>query len=381
MPCYHPLVAFDMGILPSGKKKLKVCPEYTDHLELVNGNWVPCSGDFVSRSAERVKQPLCKIPCGKCIGCKLDYSRMWANRCVLESKMHNSSIFLTLTYDDLCVPRVLYGDRENGEAREAMTLVKAHFQKFMKRLRSYVAYHIKDTFAGTVISIGESGPELRFFACGEYGPQTLRPHYHAIIFGLDLPDKQLLRNERGNPYYTSKIIGELWPYGQHIIGDVSMKSAAYVARYCTKKLSGSDADDAYDFYGIEHPFLLMSRKPGIGVPYYEKFLKGKKPDERIHVATPDGGLTFAWPRLFESKFDVDHHEDLALLKEDRKKALEETEIVRISLTDIDSRQLLHVEEDNKLSSLRKLSRNLPLPVDVKKLSLEKLRRLSNEKKS
>lgn len=358
MPCYHPLVAFDIGVLPSGKKKLKICPEYTDHLEMVNGNWIPCSGDFVSRSAERVKQPFCKVPCGKCIGCKLEYSRQWANRCVLEAKMHKSSLFLTLTYDDLCVPRVMYGERENGEAREAMTLVKSDFQKFMKRLRSYVAYHINDSLAGSAISFGESGPELRFFACGEYGPETLRPHYHAIIFGLDLPDKRLRSNVNGNPYYVSDILSELWPYGHHIIGNVSFKSAAYVARYCTKKLSGTAAVDAYDFYGIEQPFLLMSRKPGIGVPYYEKFMKGKKPDERIIVSTVDGGLAFTWPKLFESKYDVDHHEDLAVLKADRAQALEEAEIIRMSLTDIDSRALLRVEEDNKKLSLKKLRRSL-----------------------
>lgn len=357
MSCYHPLVAFDMGTLPNGKKKLKICSEYTDHLELVNGKWTPCSGYFISRSAERTMSPYCKLPCGKCIGCKLDYSRQWANRCVLESKMHESSLFLTLTYDDLSVPRVLYGERENGEAREAMTLVKAHFQKFMKRLRSYVAYHIDDTFAGSAISRGESGPELRFFACGEYGGQTLRPHYHAIIFGLDLPDLRYLKTVNHNPYYVSDIIAELWPYGLHVIGNVTQQSAGYVARYSTKKLA-SDDEDAYEFYGIEKPFLLMSRKPGIGVPFYEKYLKGKKPDERIVISTSDGGLTFTWPRLFESKFDNDYHEDMAVLKENRKKALEETEVVRMSLTDIDSRSLLHVEEDNKKLSLKKLRRSL-----------------------
>lgn len=347
-----------MGVLPSGKKRLKICPEYTDHLELVNGNWIACSGDFVSRAAYRVKQPFCKIPCGKCIGCKLEYSRQWANRCVLESKMHKSSLFVTLTYDELCVPRVMYAERENGEAREAMTLVKTDFQKFMKRLRSYVAYHMSDTFSNTAISVVDGAPQLRFFACGEYGPETLRPHYHAIIFGLDLPDKRLRQNVRGNPYYVSDILSELWPYGHHIIGNVSFQSAAYVARYCTKKLSGPAASDAYDFYGIEPPFLLMSRKPGIGVPYYNSFLKGKSPNNRIVVSTPDGGLSFGWPKLFESKFDVDNHDDLLLIKEDRAKSIDDSELIRLSRTDVDSRSLLHVEEDNKLLSLKKLRRSL-----------------------
>lgn len=358
MPCYHPLVAFDFGVLPSGKKNLKIYPNGTDHLEFKKGRWCAVTTDFRSPYAERYKEPFSPIPCGKCVGCKLEYSRMWANRCVLESKLHKSSLFLTLTYDDLCVPRVLYGERENGEAREAMTLKKSDFQKFMKRLRRYVVYHIDDTFANSAITMVDDNPTLRFYACGEYGPQTLRPHYHALIFGLDLPDKVLLRNERGNAYYISKILSELWPFGNHIIGDVGFKSAAYVARYCTKKLSGEDAEAAYDFYGIERPFLLMSRKPGIGIPYYEQFLKEKSPDERIVVSTVDGGLAFSWPKYFESKYAEEHSEHLADIKANRKAAQTDFEEISMSLTDISMRELLIVNEESKKLSLKKLRRSL-----------------------
>lgn len=358
MPCYHPLVAFDFGTLPSGKRNLKIYPNGTNHLEMMKKRWIPVTTDFHSPYAERYKEPFSPIPCGKCIGCKLEYSRVWANRCVMESKQHASSLFLTLTYDELSVPRVLYGERENGEAREAMSLRKADFQKFMKRLRRYVDYHICDTFAGLPITMVDDHPALRFFACGEYGPETLRPHYHALIFGLDFPDKKLRQNCLGNAYYTSKILAELWPYGHHIIGSVSFKSAAYVARYCTKKMTGEFAKDAYDFYGIEHPFLLMSRKPGIGSGYYEEFVKGKSPDERIIVSTPDGGLAFSWPKYFESKYAQECPEHFEDIKADRKKAQEDFEKISMSLTDLSMRELLNVKEESKKLSLKKLRRSL-----------------------
>src|SRR3954449_8205389 len=87
------------------------------------------------------------LPCGQCIGCRLERSRQWAMRCVHENKMHPRSSFVTLTYDDKNIP-------------PAGSLSKRDFQLFMKRLRK-----------------SQSNP-LRFFACGEYGETTHRPHYH-----------------------------------------------------------------------------------------------------------------------------------------------------------------------------------------------------------
>ena len=117
------------------------------------------------------RSALVPLPCGQCIGCRIDYSRQWANRCLLELKYHDSAWFCTFTYDDDHVPRTYYPDPETGEAIPALTLQKRDFQLLMKRIRKKF-----------------ENDKIRFFMSGEYGSQTFRPHYHAILFGLHLDD-------------------------------------------------------------------------------------------------------------------------------------------------------------------------------------------------
>jgi hypothetical protein len=95
-----------------------------------------------------------KLPCGRCIGCRLERSRQWAVRCVHEASLHEKNCFITLTYSPENLPK-------DG------SLDVSHFQKFMKRFRK------------------RFGPGIRFFHCGEYGESLSRPHYHACIFGFD----------------------------------------------------------------------------------------------------------------------------------------------------------------------------------------------------
>lgn len=111
-----------------------------------------------------------KVPCGKCKGCRLEYSRQWAIRCVHEAQMHDDNAFITLTYSQENIPK----DR---------SIHKEELQKFFKRLRK------------------NTNVKLRYFACGEYGKQKNRPHYHAIIFGYSFPDKTLYSKRKGNLYY------------------------------------------------------------------------------------------------------------------------------------------------------------------------------------
>ena len=74
--------------------------------------------------------------------------------------------------------------------------------------------------------------------CGEYGDKLGRPHYHAIIFGVTFVDKKLWSIRRGNNLYRSATLEKLWPYGFSSIGTVNFETAAYVARYVTKKITG-----------------------------------------------------------------------------------------------------------------------------------------------
>ena len=170
-----------------------------------------------------------QVPCGQCIGCRIDRSRQWANRCMLELQYHDSAYFATLTYDDFHVPKAYYADPATGEAHQSLTLCKRDFQLWMKRLRK---------------KFGDD--KIRFFACGEYGGSTRRPHYHAILFGLHLDDlvkyKTVKEGDGYYTYYNSESFQSPWPYGFAVIGQVTWESCAYVARYVTKKLTGEQAD-------------------------------------------------------------------------------------------------------------------------------------------
>lgn len=201
-----------------------------------------------------------KVPCSKCIGCKLERSRQWAVRCQHESQMHSENCFLTLTYDrehlpvDFSVhPRVM--------------------QLFFKKLRKLIA-----------------PKRVRFFLGAEYGDLNLRPHYHIILFGHDFSDKIWFeRTEAGEDLYKSKTLTALWGNGMAVIGQVTFKSAAYTARYSTKKITGPKASD---FYLREHPdhhfivrvrpeFGLMSRRPGIGQTWFDKYKSDVYPSDSV----------------------------------------------------------------------------------------------------
>lgn len=147
------------------------------------------------------------LPCGQCIGCRLEYSRQWAIRCMHESTLHDQSCFITLTYSDDNLP-------EHG------TLILRDFQLFMKRLRFEF-----------------SNVKIRFYHCGEYGEKFGRPHYHALLFGIDFEADRTLysQSKQGSKLYVSDTLNKLWNKGFATIGNITFESAAYVARYVVKK--------------------------------------------------------------------------------------------------------------------------------------------------
>lgn len=195
--------------------------------------------------ADGFKDMPIQVPCGQCINCRLNRSRQWAIRCVHEAAQYEDNCFVTLTYNNDNLP-------ENG------SLVLEDFQKFFKRLRK------------------KFGSGIRFFHCGEYGERFARPHYHACIFNFDFADKRLWTVKNGFRLYTSDTLynemdveNSLWKYGYCIIGDVTFESAAYVARYITKKIFG---DRAEAHYGERRPeYTTMSK--GIGKKHIEKYWK------------------------------------------------------------------------------------------------------------
>lgn len=188
--------------------------------------------------------------CGQCIQCRLDYSLEWASRIVCEKESSFNSLFVTLTYDDDHLPI--------GE-KGLPTCLIVHMSSFMKNLRRYCEYHF-------------DAHGVRFYGAQEYGTKSARPHYHLCIFNL--PDEimndlvQYKVSFNGDIYYNSPILSDIWGQGHVVIADLCFKSAAYVARYVTKKVNGLGAD-TYKSLGIEPECARMSNRPGIGRRYYD----------------------------------------------------------------------------------------------------------------
>ena len=218
MPCYRPLQAWRQLDELTGKRAIVFNRSHLTNYDIAQG---------------------LDLPCGQCIGCRLERSRRWAVRIMHEASLHERNCFLTLTYDDEHVP-----------SNASLNVVD--FQLFMKRLRR-----------------GSVSP-LRFFHCGEYGEETRRPHYHCCLFGENFSDDRKVYRvtKQGHSLYNSSRLSEVWGLGHAVIGDLSFESAAYVARYCLKKVTGPSAQD---YYGERKPeYVTMSRRPGIGSGWLEK---------------------------------------------------------------------------------------------------------------
>ena len=186
--------------------------------------------------------------------------------------MNEFNCFITLTYSDEHLP-------------EFGSLDKKAFPRFMKRMRRKEERAAKRE--GTVPQ------RFKYFACGEYGENFSRPHYHACIFGTDFPDRYLWAKRGGHETYRSPRLEKLWPYGHSEIGSLTFESAAYVARYCTKKVTGGREDDHYtrEFvdeetgelvsHKVQPEFALMSRRPAIGKGWFEKYSGDVFPSDEV----------------------------------------------------------------------------------------------------
>lgn len=303
MSCYHPLKAFEIGVKENGKKDLRIVPYLTDHLEFYDGSWHGSDVPMRSKKADRIRSEWIEVPCGQCIGCRLEYSRQWANRLMLELEYHNSAYFVTLTYNDDHIPKVYHSAySETGEIDGiSYSLSVDDCQRFMKRLRKHF------------------GEGIRFFLAGEYGSTTFRPHYHAIIFGLQLDDLvPYKRSDQNFMYYTSESIQKVWsvykkssgdqpgyfdPIGFVVVAPVTWETCAYTARYVTKKLTGAEAG-FYERFNLRPPFCIMSRRPGIARQWYEDH-PCCMDYEYINLKTKDKGLKFRPPKYYEKLYEVE----------------------------------------------------------------------------
>jgi len=263
MPCYHPIPAWQLL-----------------NVKTVNGKpTISFKNPYARPSASRVG---IQVPCGQCIGCRLERSRQWAMRCVHEAYGHDDNAFITLTYAPEHVP-------------PGGSLIKSHFQKFMKRLRKAIS------------------PKLvRFFHCGEYGEKNQRPHYHACLFGYDFPDKILYTIRDECRLYRSPMLEKIWPYGFATVGDVTFESAAYVARYITKKITGDLAEQHYQ--GLQPEYTTMSRRPGIGSGWFKQFKDDVFPSDEVVIR----GKIMRPARFYDKKLEEIDPKMYEMIKLDRK---------------------------------------------------------------
>ena len=260
------------------------------------------------------------LPCGRCLGCRLERSRQWAIRCVHEAKFsRNGNCFLTLTYSPEFLPK-------------NMSLDKRQVSLFNKRLRRFaIPKDIRDKRGCSHLrKLWVSENPIRFFYCGEYGDRYGRPHYHSIVFNFDFGDKVYWKTVNGCKYYTSESLSKLWPYGFSTIGAVTFESAAYVARYALKKVTGDKADEHYsrvnletgEVYQIEREFAIPSRNPGIGFDWFHKYAETDLIPQDSVVSR---GVECKVPRYYDTLWERYYPKSFLEAKEARRLRAEEKE--------------------------------------------------------
>lgn len=218
------------------------------------------------------------VSCGQCVGCRLERSRQWAVRCVHEAQLHKENCFITLTYrGEELVEKYLHSyHKRTGFPVFAGTLYKRHFQDFIRRLRRFMG-----------------SERIAYFHSGEYGDEYRRPHYHALIFGMDWPDKVPHKSAAGNSgrLFTSAALERLWGHGFCTTGALTFESAAYCARYIMKKITGDLAVSHYErvcietgeIRGLLPEYCTMSLKPAIGLEWFNKFREDVYPSDEVIV--------------------------------------------------------------------------------------------------
>lgn len=295
MSCTKPLVRLNTGQIISLKVYLSKTGKYWE-----NGNSYKGEIGKEQKLMEMLRANEAQLlPCGHCAGCKLSASSSWANRMEMELPYHENAWFLTLTYDNEHVPwsynSGLGVDMGTGEVIvENLTLNYEDMQGFWKRLRRNIDYHKR----------GDS-KNLMYFQCGEYGGQTHRPHYHAIVYDLPIKPEELKEYKRKNGavYYNVDWITKIWGMGHVVIAPAEWKAMAYTARYTTKKVYGRESKKYYEEMGILPERCNMSLKPAIGARYYKEHKDEIYRKDKIQLKN---GKVCKPPRYFDKLFDLEH---------------------------------------------------------------------------
>lgn len=259
MSCTHPCTIFLCGFNGTACRTVFV-PGHADFLtydaarKRLAETFPPFENGFVLEDGVVLTRNGFPVPCGKCDACKCAKAREWSLRCLMEYETAGSAVFVTLTYDDVHIP----ADRK---------VSKDDVQRFFKRFRKNLDIPV------------------RYLVCGEYGGITHRPHYHAILFGVSLDDLHVKVQgsaRSGNLQFESDLLSKSWQNGFAVVSDFSAETASYVARYNVKSVVSDEG------------FLLMSRRPGLGVEWL------KKHDLNVDDSVYFKGKSYFLPRYFKT---------------------------------------------------------------------------------
>jgi len=254
-------------------------------------------------------------PCSTCIACRLDYSKEWALRLSHESQLYQENDFITLTYNQENLP-------QDG------SIHKRELEKFIKRLRSKlypktIRYYGCGEYGKICKTCGLSRPYCIKEGCKKFIPILGRPHYHAIIFNHSFTNKEPLflspkrygfrKSGADHTLYRSGQLERMWKKGFSTVGDVTPESAAYIARYVTKKINGKEAEKHYGNKSSE--FSLMSRNPGIGHDWFQKYKTDIFPKGYCTL----NGKRYKFPRYYYSLLEKQNEVEARFFKYERRK--------------------------------------------------------------
>ena len=260
------------------------------------------------------------VPCGSCIGCRINKTSGWTLRLLAEQQNWSTASFVTLTYDDDHVPLNSYN---------MGTLVKKDLQNFFKRLR-------KD--------LDLEGRKIKYYACGEYGDKTQRPHYHCIIFGLS--QNQHDRNLLVDNWRFCNPQKFLVPAYKGCCG-VTKDDIQYVCGYCQKKLTGKEGILAYEHTAREPPFSLSSQ--GLGLDYFKQHECWDSDTLTVHLWN---GRHIALPKYFKDKFNLKTDKTAYRLKQVKELGITDKDTARKlifkGLIDEDYRSMQEEDLENQL---------------------------------
>lgn len=259
MPCYHP-INVNVKRLPEGPGGIRVLDRQT-------------------------------VPCGQCLGCRAIQARDWAVRIMHEKQFYRHAWFLTLTYDEENLPQ--YGSLDSGDLRA-----------FIKSLR----YRLRPQ-------------RISYYAVGEYGDLSKRPHYHAVLFGPELLDRVEHDPRGGHRTWRSRTIRDAWPHGLSEFGTVTSSSASYISGYVHKKRSKKTAPnrhlrvdpDTGEVVELEPEFNRMSLRPAIGLRWIEKYWQDVYPRDAVTF----NGAQFKPPRYYDKWMEKNHPEIMIDVRNER----------------------------------------------------------------